>query len=232
MQGSFEHLHVLLLADCKWVKFGSNNLCAKEEELFKGTIVVAAALGKFNSHRLQLFQVPLCAIFSSYCSHCWALIVVVVCVASCDERKDDVATLVWCMGIDQLMMGDDEPVRLGPIASFCDNDNCLAKSLLSIVWHNFVFFFPTLVDFVVGNFVVQELFLVFFFFPLPNRGFQGFSNVTINCWWTLVVILTSPTSFFTFLWTLILPWQSLLVFSPLLPIVHGSVSKFDVYWTS
>jgi hypothetical protein len=31
---------------------------------------------------------------------------------------------------------------------------------------------------------------------------------------------------------LILPWQSLLVFSPLLPIVHGSVSKFDVYWTS
>jgi hypothetical protein len=94
VQGSFEHLHVLLLADCKWVKFGSNNLCAKEEELFKGTIVVAAHLGKFNSHRLQLFQVPLCAIFSSYCSCCWVLIVVVVCAASCDERKDDVATLV------------------------------------------------------------------------------------------------------------------------------------------
>jgi hypothetical protein len=87
------------------------------------------------------------------------------------------------MGIDQLMMGDDEPVRLGPVASFYDNGNCLAKSLLSVVWHNFVVFFPTLVDFVVGNFVVQELFLflVFFFFPLPNRGFQGFSNVAINC---------------------------------------------------
>jgi hypothetical protein len=31
---------------------------------------------------------------------------------------------------------------------------------------------------------------------------------------------------------LILPWQSLLVFSPLLPIVHSSQSKFDVCQTN
>jgi hypothetical protein len=37
---------------------------------------------------------------------------------------------------------------------------------------------------------------------------------------------------FHFLWTLILPWQSLLVFSLLLPIVHGSLSKFNVSQTN
>jgi hypothetical protein len=58
------------------------------------------------------------------------------------------------MGVEQLMMGDNELVRLGHVASFCNKNNCLAKSLFSIVWHNFVVFFTTLVDLVAGSFVV------------------------------------------------------------------------------
>jgi hypothetical protein len=69
VQGSFEHLHILLPTYCKWVKHGSNNLCAKEEELFKGTIATTPH-GKLKPYRPQLSQVPLCAISSSYYSCC------------------------------------------------------------------------------------------------------------------------------------------------------------------
>jgi hypothetical protein len=44
-------------------------------------------------------------------------------------------------------------------------------------------------------------------------SFKGFYNIITSCCWTFIVILTSPTSYLTFLWTLILPWQSLLVFT-------------------
>jgi hypothetical protein len=102
------------------------------------------------------------------------------------------------------------------------------------MWHNFTIFLMTLVDLVARNFVIQKLFLliVFFFFPLLNMSFQGFSNVATSCYWTFIVILTFPISSPTFLWTLILTWQSLIVFPPLLPIVHGSLSKSDVSQTS
>ncbi len=111
---------------------------------------------------------------------------------------------------------------------FCNNGNCLAKNLFSIVWHNFVVFSMTFVNLVASSFVVRELLLVFFFFPLLNRSFQGFSNITISYCRAFVVILTFPKSSFTFFWTLILPWQSLLVFSLFSPIAHGSLSKLDV----
>jgi hypothetical protein len=85
------------------------------------------------------------------------------------------------MGANQLMMGDDEPTRLGPAASFHDNGNYFVRSLFSIVWHNSVVFSMTFVDFVTSSFVVQELFLlVFFFFPFLNKNFQGFNNVTTS----------------------------------------------------
>jgi hypothetical protein len=44
------------------------------------------------------------------------------------------------MGTDQPMMGDDEPVGLGPTTSSCNNGNYLAKSLLATAWHNFAIF--------------------------------------------------------------------------------------------
>ncbi len=91
MQGSFEHLHILFPIDYKWVKRDSNILCAKEEELFKGT---TGPPNKLDSHRLQLFQVPLCAISSSYCSSCSILATVAAYVVACGEREDDAATLV------------------------------------------------------------------------------------------------------------------------------------------
>jgi hypothetical protein len=59
------------------------------------------------------------------------------------------------MGVDQLMMGSDEPIGLGPVVSSHDNGNYLTKCLLSVVWHKSTIFLTTLVDFVVGNFVVQ-----------------------------------------------------------------------------
>jgi hypothetical protein len=141
VQGSFEHLHILLPTYCEWVKHGSNNLCAKEE-LFKGTIATTPH-GKFNPYRPQLSQVPLCAISSSYCSCCWVLATTIACAFVCGEKKDDVATLVSCMGIDQLMMGDNEPTRLGFTTLSHDNGNCLDKSLLATVWHNSIVFSTT-----------------------------------------------------------------------------------------
>ncbi len=141
----------------------------------KGT---AAPPSKLDSHRPQLSQVLLCAISSSYSSCCWVLVV----VATCGEREYDVVTLVWCMGADQLMIGSDEPIGLGLVASSHNNGNCFTKCLLSTMWHNSTVFLTTLVDFVVGIFVVQELFLLLFFFPLPNRNFQGFNNVATNCY--------------------------------------------------
>jgi hypothetical protein len=44
---------------------------------------------------------------------CWVLVAIVI----CGEREDDATTLVWCMGANQLMMGDDEPAGLGHAAS-------------------------------------------------------------------------------------------------------------------
>jgi len=143
----------------------------------------------------------------------------------------------WCYNIG-LMHGskpiDDgrhEPLRLGPIVSSRNNGSCFVKSLLATMWHNFVVFQQPLVHLLVGNFVVQELLLfLFFFFPLPNMSFQGFNNVTTSCRWALIIFLTSPTSFLTFSGPL--PWQFMLVFSLLLPITHGSLSKLNVFQTS
>jgi len=194
VQGSFEHLHVLLLVDCKWVKRSSNNLCV--EELFKGTTITTTPSGKLEFHRPQLFQVPLCAISFSYYFCCWVLVVVVV----CGEREDNVATLVWCMGTDQLMMGGDELVGLKLVGSSHNNGSYFARCLLSTMCHNYVIFLTTLVDFVTCNFVLQELLLVLIcFFPLPNKNFQGFNNVATNYYWTLLVVFISPTSFHTFI---------------------------------
>jgi hypothetical protein len=85
------------------------------------------------------------------------------------------------MGTYQQMMGGNEPVGLGLVASFHDNGIYFTRCLFSVVWHNFAIFLTTLLDFVTGSFVVQEHFLLLiFFFPLPNRNFQGFSNVATN----------------------------------------------------
>jgi hypothetical protein len=63
------------------------------------------------------------------------------------------------------------------------------------MWHNSTISSITFVDFFASNFVVQKFFLFFvFFFP-----FYGFSNIPTNCYWTLVIVFTSPTSFLTFL---------------------------------
>jgi hypothetical protein len=94
VQGSFEHLHVLLPTYYEWVKNSSNNLCAKEEKLFKGITIDVPPLGKFDFHRPQLFQVPLSGISSSYCSCYWVLVVVATCAIICGERENDFATLV------------------------------------------------------------------------------------------------------------------------------------------
>jgi hypothetical protein len=91
VQGSFEHLHVLLPTYCEWVKRDSNNLCAEEKELFKGTTINTPP-SKFDSYKPQLFQVPLCAIFSSYYSCCWVLAATTT--STCVEREDDATTLV------------------------------------------------------------------------------------------------------------------------------------------
>ncbi len=122
------------------------NLC--EEELFNGTTATVPPPNKLDSYRPQLFQVLLCVVFSSYYSCCWVLVTVVSSTITFNVREDDVATLVWCMGIDQLMMGNDEPTGLGLVISFCDNGNCFAKSLFLAMWHNFAIFLTTLVDIV------------------------------------------------------------------------------------
>jgi hypothetical protein len=87
VQGSFEHFHVVLP-----IANGSNaapTACMQKEELFKGIVDVAPP-SKLDSCRLQLCQVPLCAISSSYCSYCWVLAVIVV----YGEIEDDATTLV------------------------------------------------------------------------------------------------------------------------------------------
>jgi hypothetical protein len=66
------------------------------------------------------------------------------CAFACGETKDDVATLVWCMGANQLMMGDNELVGLGLATSSRDNGSYFAKSLLTAVWHNSITFSTTL----------------------------------------------------------------------------------------
>jgi hypothetical protein len=48
------------------------------------------------------------------------------------------------MGADQLMMGNNELAGLGFVTSPCDNDSCLAKSLIAIVWHSSTAFSTTL----------------------------------------------------------------------------------------
>lgn len=194
VQGSFEHLHVFFLANCEWVKCGFSSLYV-EEEFFKCTTITPPPLGKFDTRRPQLSQVPMCAIFSSYyfCNKVLAI------VATCGEREYDTTTLVWCMGVYQLMMGDNEPAGLGLVVSYHDNASYLTKSLFSIAWHNSATFLMTLA-LVTGNFIIQKFFFLFiFFFPLLNRSFQGFSNGATSCYWALVLILTSPTSSHAFL---------------------------------
>jgi len=87
VQGSFEHLHVLLLANYEWVKRSFCNFCG--EELFKGTIITLPPHGKLNFHRPQLSQVPLCAISSSY----YFYNMVLATTFACGERKYDTTTL-------------------------------------------------------------------------------------------------------------------------------------------
>jgi hypothetical protein len=69
------------------------------------------------------------------------------------------------------MIGDDEP------AAASDNGSLLATRLFSAL----VCSSPSTTRLeLVGSFVVQEeeeLFFFFVFFVLPNRSFQGFSNV-------------------------------------------------------
>jgi hypothetical protein len=66
----------------------------KKKNSSRGSIAIAAPPSKLNYRRPQLSQVPMCAIFSSYCSCCWVLVVVVAYAAICGERKDDAATFV------------------------------------------------------------------------------------------------------------------------------------------
>ncbi len=81
------------------------------------------------------------------------------------------------------MMGDNELAKLGPTASSHDNGSYFTRSLFSIMWHSSIVFSTTLVDFVASNFVAQKLLLlVFFFLPLLNKSFQGFSNLTTSCY--------------------------------------------------
>ncbi len=77
-----------------------------------------------------MFQIPLCAIFSSYYSCNKVLAIAIACATTCGGKEDDATTLVWCMGKDQLMMGDDELIGLGPAISFGNNGSYLGKSLL------------------------------------------------------------------------------------------------------
>jgi hypothetical protein len=93
VQGSFEHFHVLLPTYCKWVKHGSNSLCVEEEERFKGTTTVIS-LGQLDYYSLQLYQVPLCAISSSFYSCYWVLAATTTCASPCGEREDDATILV------------------------------------------------------------------------------------------------------------------------------------------
>jgi hypothetical protein len=65
-------------------------LCT-EEELFKGTTIDTPP-SKFDSYKPQLFQVPLCAISSSYYFSSWVLAATTA--SACGERKDDATTLV------------------------------------------------------------------------------------------------------------------------------------------
>jgi hypothetical protein len=66
------------------------------------------------------------------------------------------------------MIGDDEP------AAASDNGSLLATRLFSAVVCSSPL--TTRLE-LVGSFVVQEEEELFFFFVLPNRSFQGFSNV-------------------------------------------------------
>jgi hypothetical protein len=68
-------------------------LCAKEEEFFKGT-ATTPPFNKFNYHRLQLSQVPLWAISSSYYFCNMVLVGAIAYVITCGERENDVTTLI------------------------------------------------------------------------------------------------------------------------------------------
>jgi hypothetical protein len=68
------------------------------------------------------------------------LVVVATCAIICGERENDFATLVWCIGADQLMMGNNEPTWLGLTGSSHNNGNYPTRSLLSNVAQLYYFF--------------------------------------------------------------------------------------------
>jgi len=61
VQGSFEHLHVLLPANYKWVNRGSNNLCAKKKNSSRALLLVLLLLASLifvNLKCLKFHCVP------------------------------------------------------------------------------------------------------------------------------------------------------------------------------
>ncbi len=56
VQGSFEHLHVLLPANYKWVNRGSNNLCVKKKNSSRALLLVLLLLASLIFVNLKCFK--------------------------------------------------------------------------------------------------------------------------------------------------------------------------------
>jgi hypothetical protein len=78
----------------EWVIHSSSNLCVEKMNFSKALMLFLLPLASLILIKLQLFQVPLCAISSSYYSCNKVLAVIVACATTCGEREDDATPLI------------------------------------------------------------------------------------------------------------------------------------------